>query len=172
MSGEENQASNPNSAGDRDRAVKHEGEDINVWAVVKFGIGLLILGIVSYIGQYAMLKVFEHERLASEAAPPPMARGAEDRLPPPPRLQMMPGSASEFKTPDYEMRAMVEDEDKTLASYGWVNKNSSIVRIPIDEAMKLILEKGLPSKPSAAAVAGTELRQGTGSARATAPTKE
>ena len=34
-----------------------------------------------------------------------------------------------------------------LNSYGWVDKNAGIVRIPIDEAMKLTLQRGLPSRP-------------------------
>ena len=35
-----------------------------------------------------------------------------------------------------------------LDSYGWVDKNAGVVRIPIDEAMKLTLERGLPARPS------------------------
>ena len=34
-----------------------------------------------------------------------------------------------------------------LDSYGWVDKNAGVVRIPIDEAMKLTLERGLPARP-------------------------
>ena len=33
-----------------------------------------------------------------------------------------------------------------LDSYGWVDKNAGIVRIPIDEAMKLTLQRGLPTR--------------------------
>jgi hypothetical protein len=130
-------------------------DDINVWAIVRFAIGLLILGIISYIGLYGLLRLFEHERLAAEAPPPSMTRTAEERLPPPPRLQMMPGSPSEHKTPEYEMTAMLEEENTTLNSYGWVDKNAGVVRIPISDAMKLLLEKGVAMRPSPAAQSGT-----------------
>jgi hypothetical protein len=140
--------------------VKQEVDDVDAWAVIKFAIGLLIIGIVAYGTLYGLLRVFERERLAAKGPPPLMPRGAEERLPPPPRLQMMPGSPSALKTPDYEMEAMLEEEDKTLKSYGWVDKNSGVARIPIDEAMKLVIEKGLPSRPSPAGQAATESSAG------------
>jgi hypothetical protein len=162
MSGDEKQDSHrkPPAEATRTEWESHEVDDINVWAILKFAIGLLILGIFSYIALYGLLKVFKRQRLAAEGPLPAMARGAEDRLPPPPRLQMMPGSPSEFKTPEYEMKAMLEEEDKTLESYGWVDKNSGVVRIPIDEAMKLVLQKGLPSRPSASGQSSPSPAQG------------
>ena len=44
------------------------------------------------------------------------------------------------------MRAHEED---ILNSYGWVDRGNNVVRIPIDRAMKLTLERGLPSRPAA-----------------------
>jgi hypothetical protein len=35
-------------------------------------------------------------------------------------------------------------EDALLTSYGWVEKDKGIARIPIDEAMRLVAERGLP----------------------------
>jgi hypothetical protein len=35
-------------------------------------------------------------------------------------------------------------EDERLTSYGWVDKNAGRVRIPIDRAMDLVLQRGLP----------------------------
>jgi hypothetical protein len=154
----ENQGSNKDSVSGAE--LKHNVDDIDVWLIVKFAIGLLILGIVSYAGLYGMLKVFERERLAAEAPPPSMTRSAEERLPPPPRLQMMPGSPSEHKTADYEMTAMLEEENTTLNSYGWVDKNAGVVRIPISDAMKLLLERGVSTRPSPAAQSGTGSNMG------------
>jgi hypothetical protein len=33
-----------------------------------------------------------------------------------------------------------------LNSYGWVDKNAGIARIPIREAMKLTVQQGLPTR--------------------------
>ncbi|HYL79843.1 MAG TPA: hypothetical protein VEU07_03470 [Candidatus Acidoferrum sp.] len=41
-----------------------------------------------------------------------------------------------------EMRAA---EEKTLTTYDWVNKQAGTVRIPIERAMQLLAERGLPA---------------------------
>ena len=35
-------------------------------------------------------------------------------------------------------------EEQTLSTYDWVDQNAGTVRIPIDRAMDLIAERGLP----------------------------
>ena len=37
-------------------------------------------------------------------------------------------------------------EDAILNTYGWVDKAGGVVRIPIDEAMKPTVERGLPAR--------------------------
>jgi hypothetical protein len=45
-----------------------------------------------------------------------------------------------------ELRA---SELQELESYGWVDEKAGVARIPIDEAKKLLLERGLPVRPDA-----------------------
>jgi hypothetical protein len=40
-------------------------------------------------------------------------------------------------------------QDKILAGYGWVDPKAGVVRIPVQRAMDLLLEKGYPSRGSA-----------------------
>ena len=47
------------------------------------------------------------------------------------------------------MEAHREREDELLGSYGWVDRNAGVVRIPIDQAKRLLLERGLPVRASA-----------------------
>ena len=42
-------------------------------------------------------------------------------------------------------------EEKTLNSYGWVDEKSKTVRIPIERAMDLVAQRGLPVRPQTAA---------------------
>ena len=35
------------------------------------------------------------------------------------------------------------DEERVLTSYGWIERSAGIVRIPIDQAMTLTVERGL-----------------------------
>jgi len=55
--------------------------------------------------------------------------------PPFPRLQISPAE---------DLKAFREREEAKLTSYGWVDKENGIVRIPIERAMGLLLERGLP----------------------------
>jgi hypothetical protein len=43
-------------------------------------------------------------------------------------------------------------EQKELTSYGWIDKQKQSVRIPIDQAMKLLAERGLPARKETKAV--------------------
>src|SRR2546426_11208283 len=74
--------------------------------------------------------------------PSPIAEARAPRPPPEPRLQSSPVRDME------ELRAR---EDSVLTSYGWVDRQAGIGRIPIDRAVELVLEKGLPAPPPAEA---------------------
>ena len=52
--------------------------------------------------------------------------------------------------PRVELKQLHDDEDAILNSYGWVDPKKGIVRIPIDQAIDIVAQKGLPSKPSPA----------------------
>jgi hypothetical protein len=38
---------------------------------------------------------------------------------------------------------MRAEEDRPLTTYGWVDRDAGIVRIPMEEAMKLVVSRGL-----------------------------
>jgi hypothetical protein len=67
----------------------------------------------------------------------PLASGQQAPKPPAPRLQQYP---------DREMTAFRAVEEGTLGSYGWIDKSTGRVHIPIDEAIRLTLERGLPAR--------------------------
>ena len=62
-------------------------------------------------------------------------------VPPEPRLQ---GSAVHPNLDVQDMGELRRAEDQRLGSYGWVNRQAGVTRIPIDRAMAMILERGLP----------------------------
>jgi hypothetical protein len=128
----------PHSSADS-RDVHHETSDVDIRAVLGFGLGLLLAGIVIHILIWLLFTFFS-ERQASHVAPEfPLAAGQENRLPPEPRLQT---------TPRQDLRDFRAQEDAILESYGWVDKNAGIVRIPIERAMQLTVEQGLPARPA------------------------
>lgn len=130
----------------------HEHTDADVWMIVKFGLWLLVAAVVIHVGLGAMFALFVRQREATTEPEFPLAVGQELRLPAEPRLQRFP--ANEI----YEFR---QREEAILQNYGWVDRNAGIVRIPIEEAMRLTVERGLPARaPAAAAVPAAEATSG------------
>ena len=44
-------------------------------------------------------------------------------------------------------------EEQVLTTYGWVDQQKGVVRVPIDRAIDLLAQKGLPSRPQSEAQA-------------------
>ena len=85
-----------------------------------------------------LLGWWERPRLETPASPL-----ATRTVPIEPRLQVQAPK---------ELKALQAAEQEILTSYAWVNKEAGIARIPIDRAMQLVLERGLPApKPAAPA---------------------
>jgi len=137
--------------------VKHEESDVSGTALMKF-IGVLLVSIVIILGLMKLLSNYFEAREQGLELPPASRVNppGTQRLPPMPRLQGAPGSQ---ELPMDESRLYREEQTARVASYGWVNKEAGIVRIPISDAMKLILEKGMPmvsgTPPAAPAAGGT-----------------
>lgn len=121
----------------------HEHTDASVGIIVKFGLWLAISAVVISAGMYLLFALFVTQ--SEETTPEfPLAVGQEHRLPAAPRLQQFPVNEH------YEFR---QQEDAVLQKYGWVDKETGVVRMPIADAMKLAVERGLPvrAQPPAAA---------------------
>jgi hypothetical protein len=58
-------------------------------------------------------------------------------LPPPPRLQT---------TPRADLQDYLQSEQRLLESSGWIDQKNGVARIPIDRAMVVLLQKGLPTQ--------------------------
>jgi hypothetical protein len=121
----------------------HEHSDANVWIIVKFGLWLAISAVVISAGMGLLFGLFVKQ---SEETNPqfPLAVGQEERLPAAPRLQQFP--VNEFV--DFR-----QHEEAILKNYGWVNKEAGVVRMPITDAMRLAVERGLPARAQQRAVA-------------------
>lgn len=131
--------------------VSHEQSDINVATLAKFIVVLAISTVVILVAMKVMIQFFQAREIAEELPPasrvnPPGTR----RLPPLPRLQGAPGSEV---LPLDEMKKFKEEQQAAINSYSWVDKQTGVVRIPIDEAKKLLVERA--QHPSAPAPAGS-----------------
>jgi hypothetical protein len=48
-----------------------------------------------------------------------------------------------------ELKNMLLDQQQKLNSYAWVDEKAGVARIPIERAMQLVAQRGLPTTPKA-----------------------
>jgi hypothetical protein len=112
--------------------IGHETTDVNVWAVGKFAIGLVVVCVVSIGLLFGLLKFFQSREETS------VANTVEPtKIFPQPQLQ---------KTPIPDLKAIRAEEDKLLNGYAWVDPPKGVVRIPVDRAIEVLAQRGLPSR--------------------------
>jgi hypothetical protein len=120
---------------------QHEESDVNIRAIFSFAIGLFVVAAVVHVAIYFVFVYFNNREAGANAVRAyPLSIGQENRLPPEPRLQ---------NNPKQDLRDLRAAEDRILTGYRWVDRNAGVVGIPVTEAMKLTLQRGLPSRPAA-----------------------
>ena len=119
--------------------VAHEGGDINVRLIVMSVVALFAVGVLSALAMLGLFTVLNSQAATRDAQVSPLV--IPDEQPPAPRLQTNePAGLMKFR----------HKEDQTLLNYGWVDEKGGIAHIPIDEAKKKLLERGLPTRATAA----------------------
>jgi hypothetical protein len=119
---------------------QYEHTDINVGIGYSFGSWLLVAMALSLGLVYGVFWVFEGRKAESDVAAQqfPLAAGL-DKEPPSPRLQTQP-----FK----DVYLLRQGQGERLEAFGWADKASGIVHIPIERAMELTRQK-LSTRPDA-----------------------
>src|SRR5215468_6669217 len=116
-------------------AERHEHRDVDIKAIGRYGIALALLCIFSFVLLVVIFKFF----MAQEAADQkkgfrPNVVSDAGRQPPEPRLQ---------ETPPVDLQSYRAAEDQMLRSYGWIDQEKGIVRVPIEKAIDLLAQRGL-----------------------------
>lgn len=115
----------------------YEHTDASVGTIVKFAVWLLVSAVVVHVGVGLAYLLLIRQAMTTAPARFPLAMGQEAPLPPEPRLQQYPAR---------DLTVFRSKEEAELHGYGWVNRDAAIVRIPIEDAMRMTLERGLPSR--------------------------
>jgi hypothetical protein len=133
----------------------HEGSALRIGPVVCFMIGLSVATVIVFLLMTGLFSALASRAGKSEDRPSPLA-GERQKLPPEPRLQLAPTTAEQLEKklppnikedhPLQEIKRVRAEEDAKLSSYGWVDQKSGVVHIPIDEAKRLLLQKGLATR--------------------------
>jgi hypothetical protein len=136
--------------------IHHETSDVHVRPLAWLGVGLAALILISMLAVKGIFEFLDWQQARNDVVPPPMMI-QRPQQPPEPRLQT---------TPVPNRKLIVEQENKLLTTYGWVDSKSGVARIPVDQAMKLLAERGLPVRNESGQPSAVGGRQTTTESRA------
>lgn len=125
--------------------VAFEAQDVKGSPIVKF---LTILGIavvLSYVLSLGIYKGLTKYWKSSYTQMAPSREGMPATMPPEPMLQGMPGHLTD---PQQDWRNMMKADTEANNELKWVDEKAGVARIPVKDAMELIVEKGLPPVPA------------------------
>lgn len=142
-----------------------EREDWNAGTVYAFLGGLAVVCLLVYFLLRGMYAYLDARSRASQPLQNPLvtARGPVVRNLP--RSEVQEQIKTTFPDPRLEENERQQinqfrlGEEETLNSYGWVDQPAGVVRIPIERAMELIAQRGLPTRPQAEAVQSATMKR-------------
>jgi hypothetical protein len=130
-----------------------EPDRVSTRIVVTFGIAVVLMGLAAAVLMIALFRTLDRsagkmdDRLIAAAG----LQRRESAPPPLPRLQIYP--VKHWK--DFQAA-----ERERLTTYGWMDRGTGVVHIPIDRAIDLIAERGVAPLPAGSMVAPAGAGQG------------
>jgi hypothetical protein len=137
----------------------YERSDIGVSGVIYFLIGLAFACVFAYLAAKGLYWYLDKRSEAAQSPVSPLVTNAEKdtrSIPPQYGNDYDKYLKEGFPAPQLETDERTElnnerlREADTLSTYGWVDQNAGTVRIPIDRAMELLAQRGLPVRSEAA----------------------
>jgi hypothetical protein len=112
----------------------HEHKDVNARNLLWLGAGLCAMILLAAL---SMKLLFGYYSTHQPSAQPASLLEAGPELPPQPRLQIHE---------HVDLGKKLAADQSVLNNYGWVDRNAGVVRIPIDRAIDLLAQCGLPAR--------------------------
>src|SRR5271165_5180144 len=129
----------------------YERSDIGVAGVLYFLLGLAVAGLLVYFVVDGLYHFLDKRSEAEQTPVNPLVTNA----PADTRHIAKDYPQSAFPSPRLEedergqLNGIRLKEEQTLSTYDWIDENAGTVRIPIDRAMDLIAQRGLPVRSQA-----------------------
>jgi hypothetical protein len=131
----------------------HEANTLRVSRLVAFALALVAVGVLVEAILALVIIDLSNEETSLRALAPPRFAGDPGGFPEP-RLQSDPAT---------ELAKMKEEELSKLSGYGWVDRKAGIAHIPIERAIDILSNSGLPA-PAAAPAGGARPADGKAAA--------
>jgi len=116
--------------------VSYEPSEADLRVVLTFLAALALAAALVLLVLWGMFSYFRSKSAERGPLPSPRMYTSPPNVPQP---QLQPDPVADYNV--YRLSAK-----ETLDSYGWVDQKAGIARIPIDKAMDLVAERGLPWK--------------------------
>ena len=129
----------------------YETRDANIGGVYNFLVVMAVVLVVTALVCWGLFRFFSAHAVDSAATDSPFADTRQ--LPLGPQLQV---------NPRQDWLKFREEQERSLETYAWANRSAGTVRVPIEEAMELLVKKGVPvegappAPPAAAPSPGPE----------------
>ena len=141
-----------------------EREDLGAKPIVAFIVTVVVLGVVIYFGIWGMFHVLDKQLAKDDQSRSPLTQVQTDTR------TIQDQQIKAFPEPRLEdnERTEINDtryaEDERLNSAGWVDEKAGVVHIPIERAMELIAQRGLPTQPQAGTAPSSIVQTGRAAA--------
>ncbi len=129
-----------------------ERQDLSPATLIYFFLSLAVFIVISIFILKGFFAYLDYREKATEQPVNPLVKHVPEDT-----RHVAPGyPQTAFPNPRLEtdersqLGGFLLDQDDILYSYGWVDEKAGIVRIPIDRAMDLLVQRGLPVLPQGA----------------------
>jgi hypothetical protein len=148
MSTERHNTSQPGDLPPTNTDVAFESSDIDTPTILAYILYLTLSVAAAFLISVFVFRSLTRMAVDSDTPMAPVHRGIGPTVPSGPPLQGVPYSPDD---PQLDLRNKRESDQAANEKFDWVDKQAGIAQIPVDEAMKIIVSKGLPAFPAPAA---------------------
>lgn len=131
--------------------VSYEHTDVNARRIALIAVGVLTISLLS--AAFVAIPFFALKSRRAEVSPrrsPQDSKGWAE--PPHPRLQA---------SPELDLQGYTAGYDRALSRYAWLDKSHEIAIIPLDRAMQIASQRGVPRFPADSSIPLSQPRQAT-----------
>jgi len=119
-------------------------DDENMRAILRFAVWMVVAAVIIYAALFGLFRYFDWQAATADPAQNPLLAGQKPPASP----------AARFPQPRLQANAAADlvkgraQEEELLSTYGWVDRQAGIVHLPVDRAMQMIAQRGVPSWPA------------------------
>jgi hypothetical protein len=127
-----------------------EQQDLTAQSIYAFLISLVVGGVLVYVAVWGLYRFLDARQRSRQPAQSPLVKQVDTET----RI-VSPEEITKFPQPRLERNERIEindfrlKEEQTLSTYGWVDEKAGVMHIPIERAMQLVAQRGLPTTPKA-----------------------